>query len=132
MLILDANVLVSAILGRSDVLIREVADRGMELTATHAAIEESSRVLVRLGKSPPVASQDLINLARFVRQLAPDVYTPHEQSARARLHPRAQPDWPTLAAARALETGIWSNDREFFGTGVAVWSTRNVGHANTP
>jgi hypothetical protein len=26
----------------------------------------------------------------------------------------------------ALEAGIWTGDRDLFGTGVALWATRNI------
>jgi predicted nucleic acid-binding protein len=35
-------------------------------------------------------------------------------------------DWPTLALALILGCGIWTQDYDFFGTGVATWSTENI------
>jgi len=35
-------------------------------------------------------------------------------------------DWPILAAALAIDCPIWTEDRDFFGTGVATWTTDRV------
>lgn len=35
-------------------------------------------------------------------------------------------DWPTLALALTLDCGIWTQDYDFFGSGVATWSTDNL------
>ena len=32
-------------------------------------------------------------------------------------------DWPILAAALALDCPIWTEDRDFFGVGVATWTS---------
>jgi predicted nucleic acid-binding protein len=32
-------------------------------------------------------------------------------------------DWPVVATALALTAGIWTNDNDFLGTGVATWTT---------
>ena len=49
------------------------------------------------------------NLARF------------ERAARRRLEGRDEEDWPYLALALLLECPVWTEDTDFFGTGVAVW-----------
>jgi len=46
--------------------------------------------------------------------------------AHMRLREGGKSDWPGLALAMALECAIWSEDVDYFGTGVAVWSSSNV------
>jgi predicted nucleic acid-binding protein len=48
-----------------------------------------------------------------------------EQEARVRI-PRDPHDWPLIAAALALDLPIWTEDRDFFGCGVATWVTNTV------
>ncbi len=43
--------------------------------------------------------------------------------------PRPTDDWPVLAAALALDCPIWTEDTDFFGYGVATWTTDRVGLA---
>ncbi len=35
-------------------------------------------------------------------------------------------DWPALALGLQLECAIWTEDQDFFGTGVATWTSANV------
>jgi predicted nucleic acid-binding protein len=51
-------------------------------------------------------------------------YQSYEIPARERI--RDPKDWPSLALAMTLECGIWTQDYDFFGTGVATWSTENI------
>jgi predicted nucleic acid-binding protein len=50
------------------------------------------------------------------------IYAALEQEARARSL-RDPRDWPVVASALALTAGIWTNDNDFLGTGVATWTT---------
>jgi hypothetical protein len=43
-----------------------------------------------------------------------------------RISPRDPDDWPILAASLSLNCPIWTEDRDFFGTGVATWTTNNI------
>lgn len=55
-----------------------------------------------------------------------DAYSAFEQMARRRLAGRDQEDWPVLAAALALNCPIWTEDTDFFGAGIATWTTDRV------
>jgi predicted nucleic acid-binding protein len=55
-----------------------------------------------------------------------EVYGRFETTARQRLQKRDEEDWPVLAAALALECPIWTEDADFFGAGVATWTTDRV------
>jgi predicted nucleic acid-binding protein len=35
-------------------------------------------------------------------------------------------DWPVLASALALRCPIWTEDTDFFGCGVATWTSNRV------
>ena len=47
-------------------------------------------------------------------------------AALTRIGPRDPDDWPILACALALNCPIWTEDKDFFGTGVATWTTALV------
>ena len=64
-------------------------------------------------------------LAENVTVVAASEYREHEAAARARV-PRDPNDWPTAALARSLGCGIWTNDQDFFGCGVPVWTTETL------
>ncbi|MCA5894378.1 hypothetical protein LEP48_13625 [Isoptericola sp. NEAU-Y5] len=47
--------------------------------------------------------------------------------ALARIEMRDPDDWPILAVALMLECQVWTEDNDFFGTGVPIWTTDRVG-----
>jgi len=53
-------------------------------------------------------------------------YQPQEQQALARISERDPDDWPALACALTLDCPVWTEDADFFGTGVATWTTSRV------
>lgn len=55
-----------------------------------------------------------------------EVYGRFETAARQRLKKRDEEDSPVLATALALECPIWTEDADFFGAGVATWTTDRV------
>jgi predicted nucleic acid-binding protein len=53
-------------------------------------------------------------------------YGVSEADARERLRGRDEDDWPVLATALALNCAVWTEDTDFFGTGVAVWTSNRI------
>jgi hypothetical protein len=39
---------------------------------------------------------------------------------------RVVEDWPIVAAALMLKIPVWTEDRDFFGNGIATWTTDRV------
>jgi len=132
MILLDANILVSAVLGEQVPRVLAAAHaRGVSLAVPEAQLREAARVLVeKLGFAEDDASQSLAAMAALVTVLPMEFYAAMESAARERLHERARSDWPLLAAALALGGAIWSHDRDLFGVGVPVWSSRNMQYAD--
>ena len=62
----------------------------------------------------------------LVDLVSPDIYGEHEAEARKRLGSRDPDDWPILASALALGCPIWTEDTDFFGCGVATWTSDRV------
>ena len=126
-LVLDANILVGAILGRSLPLLTGTALRGVDLTVPAPMVAETAAVVERDGRiSSAEVRRRLKDLLQIVEALPSQAYHGHEEQARERLEARGQSDWPVLASAMALNAAIWTKDRDLFGVGVPVWSTRNI------
>jgi predicted nucleic acid-binding protein len=68
----------------------------------------------------------LEQLKTLVRVVDADEYAALAATARRRLAGRDIDDWPVLAAALALNCPIWTEDADFFGAGVATWTTDRV------
>lgn len=65
-------------------------------------------------------------VAGIVNGVESDTYLPFESIARQRIDRRDEDDWPVLASALALDCPIWTEDTDFFGCGVATWTTDRV------
>lgn len=124
-LIVDANVILSAILGRANRLSR-VMRAGGELAVVDAQLAEARDVLIKFGTARSDAERLVTSAVEGAILVGSDDVAIFENDARARLDDRGQSDWPVLAGALAFGAAIWSDDRDFFGVGVPVWSTRTV------
>jgi predicted nucleic acid-binding protein len=130
MLVLDANILMRAVLGKGTrALLARYGERG-EFVAPDNAFEEARRRLPqviewrKLQQAPFMAYFD--SLADVVRIVGIEAYSGFEAVARQRLARRDEDDWPILATALALRCPIWTEDTDFFGCGVATWTTDRV------
>lgn len=70
----------------------------------------------------------LDQLKRLIQPVEKEWLEAFEVQARLRLKLRDEDDWPILAAALALNCPIWTEDADFFGVGVATWTTSNILH----
>lgn len=130
MLVLDANILIRAVLGsRVLFLLRKYAEH-VEFLAPDTAFQEARERLPEiLGRrkvpvAPALATLALV--AGLVQRVESETYIPFEAMARKRIDRRDEDDWPILASALALDCPIWTEDTDFFGCGVATWTTDRV------
>jgi len=129
-LVIDANILVRAVLGRR---VREIIETYAEQAsffvpeAAYTEAEEHVPALViRRGGDPDKAVRFLRSLRGLVELIGSEVYGDFEGTARQRLGDRDPADWPILAAALAIGCPIWTEDTDFFGCGVPTWTTNRV------
>jgi predicted nucleic acid-binding protein len=74
--------------------------------------------------APAMATLDLI--AQLVQTVEAEAYASFETVARERIDKRDENDWPVLAAALVFGCPIWTEDTDFFGCGLATWTTDRV------
>jgi predicted nucleic acid-binding protein len=129
-LVVDANILVRAVLGRR---VREVIETyAGEVSffvpeSAYVEAEEHLATLVTKRRGDPEKALALLrSLGRLVELIGSEVYGEFEVEARERLVRRDPEDWPLLAAALALGCPIWTEDTDFFGCGVATWTSDRV------
>jgi predicted nucleic acid-binding protein len=128
--ILDANILVRAVLGRRVRLQLEKYLASIRFCTPQGCFEEARRnipaIAARLGDDANRILERLQELNMFVEELEISDYVEYEKSARARMRSRDETDWPIVASALLLDCPIWTEDRDFFGCGVATWMTETV------
>ena len=126
MLLTDTNILRRVCLGRVMQHVERLRQRQVRLATTSHNAFELRKKLLQAGLTRDTADQRVTwALAPFMVMLA-DEYESLRQAAEARLRQGGTSDWPLLAAALVTDGDIWSEDKDFFGTGVPVWSTANL------
>ena len=129
-LVLDANILVRAVLGRRVRPLLEDYAGSVTFFVADAAYCEAEEYVGELvatrGGDAEAALRLLRALCRLVTLLEPETYRDCEADARARPDARDPDDWPTLASALALGCPIWTEDTDFFGCDVATWTSDRV------
>ena len=132
-LILDANILMRAVLGRRvAMLIRDYAP-AVELLTIDEAFDDVATYLPEIlskrgGADAEIqaALRKLESLRQFIQTIPIELFEPLESQARERLRGRDEDDWPYLALALALDCPIWTEDRDFFGCGLPTWTTDRI------
>jgi predicted nucleic acid-binding protein len=119
MLVLDANILIRAVLGsRVLFLFRKYAEH-VDFLAPDIAFQEAREHLpgiLERRKVPVVPAMAILDgLAGLVQTVESETYTGFEALARRRIDRRDEDDWPILASALALDYPIWTEDADFFG-----------------
>lgn len=130
MLVLDANILMRAVLGKhARALLAKYGER-IELVAPDVAFDEARKHLPQVIERRKLQQEPFIayfaSLADIVQTVELESYSAFETIARQRLARRDEDDWPILAAALTLRCPIWTEDTDFFGCGVATWTTDRV------
>jgi len=133
LLVLDANILIRAVLGRR---VRQIITAHAEMASFFApdvAYDDASTYLPtllakrHLDDVATSAALDFLEALRgTVHPVPQDAYEPHRAAALSRIQSRDPDDWPILATALALDSPIWTEDQDFFGAGVPTWTTDRV------
>jgi predicted nucleic acid-binding protein len=130
MLVLDANILIRAVLGaRVPFLLSKYSDQAEFCAPDFAfreAREELPLILTRRAMSVVQGMETLDSVGSLIHAVEFETYSPMEAIARERMARRDENDWPILATALAMNYPIWTEDTDFFGCGVATWTTDRV------
>ena len=131
MIVLDSNILIRAVLGRRvRQTLETFAAQGVRFYAPDVAFDDAERYLPPLLKKRGKPDADLPASLEYLRHLIDtvdrDLHGSYENEARQRLRGRDEHDWPVLATALGLSCPVWTEDADFFGTGIAVWTTNRI------
>lgn len=129
-IVLDANILIRAVLGkRVRELLVDNAER-VQFFSPDVAYADARKYLPALLEKRGVHSESamavLDALESLVWPLELGVYEGFKMQALQRIAMRDADDWPVLACAIAIGCPMWTEDADFFGTGVATWTSDRV------
>lgn len=129
-IVLDANILIRAVLGKR---VRElIFDNAVTVKffAPDVAYEDARKYLPALLKKRGVdASAAMLVLDRLegvVQPIDVELYEGMQKQALQRIAVRDADDWPVLACAMTLSCPVWTEDTDFFGTGVPTWTSDRI------
>jgi predicted nucleic acid-binding protein len=128
--VLDANILIRAVLGkRARQLIQQYA-ASIDFIAPESAFMEAEEhipaLCAKLGLDLDAVRAVYTGVSKLVQELPVAAYQEQEAQARARIERRDADDWPVIACALLLECPIWTEDNDFFGAGVGTWTSDRV------
>ncbi|MBV9033459.1 MAG: nucleotide-binding protein [Acidobacteriaceae bacterium] len=130
MLALDANILIRAVLGKRAREILTAYAGLVPFFVTNTVAQEAwlrlPEILANRQKDPQLAIEVLEQVLEQIDIVEPAFYKGSEDDAKRRLMKRDVKDWPTAALALTLGCPIWTEDADFFGTGIATWTTDRV------
>ncbi len=129
-IVLDANILIRAVLGKR---VRELIFGNLQTVkffAPDIAYADARKYLPALlkkrGVDATAAMLVLDRLEAIVQSIDAELYESMQQQALQRIAARDADDWPVLACAMTLGCPVWTEDADFFGTGVATWTSDRV------
>ncbi len=129
-LVLDANILLRGILGTKVLSLLETYEDTVAFYSPDICFDDAREYIpdlaTRRGFDPSAGLRVLDQLANIVKMVDRTLYEEHQESARNRIALRDPADWPIVATSLLLDCPIWTEDRDFFGTGVATWTSQTV------
>lgn len=130
LIVLDANILARAVLGERVPNLLDTYRNQVGFFTPATCYGEIRTHLPAIAQKRGLPAEPFFPaidaLSRVVLPVNDDVYGEYEREARRRIQGRDVRDWPPLALALALGCPIWSEDNDFFGTGVATWQTQTI------
>lgn len=129
-LVLDANILLRAVFGQRVREILETYEDEARFYAPDVCFADAEKYIPEISKrrglDADLGLSVLEQIGGIVERVDGSLYEEYESTARGRVGVRDPEDWPLVAVALLLELPIWTEDQDFFGSGVATWTTDRV------
>jgi len=129
-LVLDANILLRVVLGTRVRNLLEVYEDSAAFYAPDVCFDDARKypsVIAQERKFDPLPGLAVLaEMARIVESVELSLYAEFEAKARLRIATRDPDDWPIVATSLLLDCPVWTEDQDFFGSGIATWPTAKV------
>jgi predicted nucleic acid-binding protein len=124
---LDANILLRAVLGVRVRTILETFEDSANFYAPDICFGDARKyfdvISVARKLDPSNGLVVLSQIARLVESVDQSVYEEFKTTVQERMRHRDMADWPIAATSLLLDCPIWTEDPDFFGSGIATWVT---------
>lgn len=130
-IVLDANILIRAVLGQKvRNTIQKYADSA-EFFTPDVCFADARKYLPPLFEKRNLPVDEAIavleGLTAIIAAVDANLYEIYEVEAKQRIAIRDIDDWPIVAVSLMLNCPVWTEDADFFGTGVATWTSDAFG-----
>ncbi len=128
--VLDANILVRAVFGVRVRSLLEQYEDSVGFYTPDVCLDDARRYLplISAARGLDVAAGLFVldQLILLVEVVDRSLYEEYEPSARERMISRDIEDWPVVATSLLLDCPVWTEDQDFFGSGIATWTTNRI------
>jgi predicted nucleic acid-binding protein len=129
-IVIDANILIRAVLGKK---VRDTIQTFAPTTqffTPDLCYDDAVKYLPILFAKRNLPSEDaldvLASLTCLIQIVDNSLYSLYEVEAKQRIAVRDINDWSIVAVSLMLDCPIWTEDKDFFGTGVATWTSDRI------
>jgi predicted nucleic acid-binding protein len=129
-IVLDANILIRAVLGKK---VRGILEQYVSITqfvTPDICYQDARKYLPPLFEKRNLPVQNALDVLEklncLVESIDVNLYCLYEEEAKQRIAIRDIDDWPIVALSLMLDCPIWTEDADFFGAGVATWTSDRV------
>lgn len=129
-LVLDANILIRAVLGNKVKQFLFDFYPSVDFYVPDVCFQDAEKYLPTIfekrAASPELGLQILSQLQCILQIVDKSIYQEHAIKAKQRMRSRDIYDWPIMATAFTFDCPIWTEDQDFFGSGVPIWTTDRI------
>ena len=132
-LVLDANILISVVVGNKTHKIISKYEGEYNFLMAEEAFSDAKQYVPKIiskrgGDNLDIetATAKLELLEKFIQTVPVSDFADFENVARKIMKTRDEDDWLYLALALHFDCPIWTEDKDFFGCGVAIWTTNRI------
>ena len=129
--VVDANILLRAIFGKRVSGVLSKFENAEFYTPEHC-LQEARKNVPIIAKRKKVDTPSVLQLLDelleegMILPIDHNSYDGLRERALSRTAKHDPTDWPVIAVALLLSAPIWTEDRDFFGTGIATWTTDRI------
>ena len=129
-IVLDANILIRAVLGQK---VRNTLSKfanSAQFFTPDVCFADARKYLPTLFEKRNLPADEALTvlegLTCLIDAVDASLYGIYELEAKQRIAVRDLNDWPIVAVSLLLDCPIWTEDADFFGAGVATWTSDRI------
>lgn len=129
-IVLDANILIRAVLGERVRNLIIQYHPAVDFFLPDVCLDDAFKYIPQVFEKRNMPIEPAIELLKkfetIFKVVDPEIYGQYIEEAKERMKGRDLDDWPIVATALVLDCPIWTEDKDFFGSGMPTWTTDRI------